>query len=142
MSDVAPGRDAIVPSVWRDFYQETRVPAAVRAGHMVYVTGHTGEDERGVFSSDVETQVRGTFRNIALTLADAGAGWSNVVEMTSYHIGLRRQLSAMLAVAAEFLDEPLPAWTAVGVTELFDADAVVEISCVAIVPETTVARGR
>lgn len=40
----------------------------------------------------------------------------------------------LLAVAAEFLTEPYPAWTAVGVTELFDSEAVIEISCVAVVP--------
>jgi len=44
-----------------------------------------------VFSEDVEEQVRGTFRNIALTLAEAGLDWSNVVELNSYHVGLQDQ---------------------------------------------------
>jgi enamine deaminase RidA (YjgF/YER057c/UK114 family) len=40
----------------------------------------------------------------------------------------------LLAVAAEFLQDPFPAWTAVGVTELIDPEAVIEISCVAVFP--------
>jgi enamine deaminase RidA (YjgF/YER057c/UK114 family) len=53
------------------------------------------------------------------------------VELNSYHVGLRVQAEALIAIAGEFLTDPYPAWTAVGVTELFDEGAVVEISCVA-----------
>ena len=59
-------------------------------------------------------------------------GWSDVVALTSYCVGLRQQAPVLIKVASEFLVEPYPVWTAVGVTELWDADAVVEISCVAI----------
>ena len=36
-------REVIVPAVWADFYEETRIPAAVRVGDTLRVTGHTGE---------------------------------------------------------------------------------------------------
>lgn len=128
-------REAFIPSAWRTFYEASRVPAAVRAGGTLYLTGHTGETAEGVFPHDVEAQVRGTFRNIALTPAEADVGWPHVVELTSYHVGLRGQAAVLLAVATEFLKEPYPAWTAVGVSELFDPEAVIEISCVAVVPQ-------
>jgi enamine deaminase RidA (YjgF/YER057c/UK114 family) len=48
-------------------------------------------------------------------------------------VGLRDQADALLRVAGEFLDSPYPAWTAVGVLELFEPEAVVEIRCVAVV---------
>lgn len=128
----APKRTAIVPSVWASFYEETHVPAAVRVGETLHVTGHTGEGADGTFPSDPEAQIRGTFANIALTLAEAGMTWSDVVALTTYHIGLRDQTGTLLTVAGEFLGLPFPAWTAVGVTELWPADAVVEISCVAV----------
>ncbi len=112
--DESHGREAYIPAAWREFYEATHVPAAVRAGAVLHVTGHTGEGLDGVFSNDVETQVRGTFRNVALTLAEAGLDWSNVVELTSYHVGLHDQAEVLLAVAAEFLQDPFPAWTAVG----------------------------
>jgi enamine deaminase RidA (YjgF/YER057c/UK114 family) len=132
--DPSRKREAFIPSVWSAFYEETGVPAAVRSGRTLYVTGHTGESADGVFPTDVEAQVRGTFLNIELTLAEAGLGWHDVVALNSYHVGFRDQVPVLLAVAAEFLAEPFPAWTAVGVTELIAPEAVIEISCVAVAP--------
>ena len=128
-----PSREPIVPAVWADFYEETHIPAAVRVGDTLRVTGHTGETADGVFSGNAEEQIRQVFRNITLTLAEAGASWRDVVEINSYHVGLLNQAEAVLKVAAEFLEDPYPAWTAVGVTELILPEALVEISCVAVV---------
>jgi enamine deaminase RidA (YjgF/YER057c/UK114 family) len=128
-------RNAIVPSVWASLYEETHVPAAVRVGETLHVTGHTGEGADGTFPSDPEAQIRGTFANIALTLAEAGMTWSDVVAVTTYHIGLCGQTDTLLTVAAEYLGVPFPAWTAVGVTELWPADAIVEISCIAVIAQ-------
>jgi enamine deaminase RidA (YjgF/YER057c/UK114 family) len=127
-------KSTVVPSHWADFYDDTRIPAALRVGDFLYVTGHTGTLADGSFPVGAEAQIRQTFLNVALTLEEAGAGWSDVVRLDSYHVGLRAQGEALMAVAADFLSDPLPAWTAVGVTELFEPDALVEISCTAIVP--------
>lgn len=126
-------RTGVVPEHWSDFYESTHIPAAVRAGDRLYVTGHTGEDSDGNFSADPEAQIRQTFRLITATLSTAGASWTDVVELNSYHVGLQAQAEVLISVAGEFLQDPYPAWTAVGVTELFDEGAVVEISCVATV---------
>jgi enamine deaminase RidA (YjgF/YER057c/UK114 family) len=135
MTDIErrPCRQAVVPDVWSPFYAATHVPAAVFAGDRLWVTGHTGEVS-GVFPDGAVAQLRQTFRNIGKTLAEAGAGWADVVELTSYHVGLREQSEAMLTVAGEFLEDPYPAWTAVGVAELFEPEALVEVSCVAVLP--------
>lgn len=127
-------RDVLVPAIWADFYAETRIPAAVRVGNTLRLTGHTGETADGLFSAETEQQIRQTFRNVAVTLAEGGASWSDVVELNSYHVGLRDQADALLEVAADFLEDPYPAWTAVGVTELFPPDAIVEIRCIAVFP--------
>lgn len=131
------GRAAIVSPAWAAFYEVSGVPAAVRVVDTLRVTGHTGENSDGEFPSDPEEQIRGTFRNIAMTLAEAGCRWRDVVELTSYHVGLRAHFPKIaFKVASEFLEKPYPAWTAVGVTELYDLDAVVEISCIAILPRS------
>ncbi len=122
----------MVPAHWVGFYEETHIPAAVRVGDTLRVTGHTGETDDGVFSPSAEEQIRQTFRNLGLTLAEGDASWSDVVEINSYHVGLLSQAEAILDVAGEFLEEPYPAWTAVGVTELFLPEALIEISCVAV----------
>jgi enamine deaminase RidA (YjgF/YER057c/UK114 family) len=130
-------REAIFSSIMATFTAETGIPAAVRAGDTVYVTGHTGENVDLSFSPDPEHQIRRAFLNVAETLAEAGGAWSDVVSIASYHVGLRSQADALLAVSHEFLAEPAPAWSAVGVTELWDEGAVVEISCVAVIPRST-----
>jgi enamine deaminase RidA (YjgF/YER057c/UK114 family) len=80
------------------------------------VSSHAGETPDDVFPGDPEEQLRGAFRNITSTLAEAGANWSDVVEINSYHVGLRSHADFLLSVAAEFLKAPYPAWTPVGVT--------------------------
>ena len=124
-------RNGVIPGHWTDFYESTHIPPAVRDGGRLYVTGHTGEDPDGNFSADPEVQIRQTFRSLGATLSKAGASWANVVELNSYHVGLQVQADALIAIAGEFLIDPYPAWTAVGVTELIDEGAVVEISCMA-----------
>jgi enamine deaminase RidA (YjgF/YER057c/UK114 family) len=122
---------SIVSPTWQPFYDETGVPAAIGAGEQLLVSGHTGEGPDGRFPPELEAQIRGTFRNLGETLQVAGADWPDVVSLTSYHVGLRGQEDVLLRVAGEFL-KVLPAWTAVGVTELWPPEALVEISCVAL----------
>lgn len=125
-------RDAVIPASWSEFYAATGIPAAIRSGDVVRLTGHTGDMPDRTFSDDPEAQIRQTFQNVALTLSEAGLQWPNVVEVTTYRVGLRAQADVVLRVAAEFLEMPYPAWTDVGITELFEADAVFEMSCVAV----------
>jgi enamine deaminase RidA (YjgF/YER057c/UK114 family) len=126
-------RDVVIPASWSEFYAATGIPAAVRSGDVVRLTGHTGDMPDGTFSHDPEAQTRQTFQNVALTLSEAGLQWSDVVEITTYRVNLRAQVDVALRVAAEFLDAPYPAWTDVGITELFEPDALFEMSCVAVV---------
>ncbi len=58
-------RDAIITPQWRDFYEATGIPAAVRVGQSVRLTGHTGTRSDGSFSADPTEQSRQTFENIA-----------------------------------------------------------------------------
>ena len=115
---------------------ELRYSPALRDGRFVFVSGHIGRDEHGVLSDSPEVQMREAFRSVGRTLAEVGATWADVVEMTSYHVGLQVQKEAILRVHREFIREPpYPAWTATGVAELFSADAVFELSVLAVLPE-------
>jgi len=132
VDDRQTSRDAVIPASWSEFYAATGIPAAVRSGEVLRLTGHTGDRPDGTFSNDPEAQARQTFQNVARTLSEAGLQWSDVVEITTYRVGLRAQADVALRVAAEFLDAPYPAWTDVGITELFEPDALFEMSCVAV----------
>jgi enamine deaminase RidA (YjgF/YER057c/UK114 family) len=126
-------RKPIVSPIMAAFFAETGIPAAVLTGETLYVTGHTGEDDDLSFSPDREHQIRRAFVNVAQTLAEAGGDWSHVVTIASYHVGLRAQAELLLAISREFLAEPAPAWSAVGVAELWEEESVIEISCVAVI---------
>lgn len=132
MAGPEPRGRPIVPESWAEFYKETHIPAGVLRGGLLCVTGHTGTLDDGTFPDGAEAQIRQTFRNLETTLAEAGARWDDVIEITTYHVGLDAQRDVLLPIAAEFLSTPYPAWTAVGVTELFEPEAVVEIGCTVV----------
>jgi enamine deaminase RidA (YjgF/YER057c/UK114 family) len=130
-----PRHTIVVSQPFADFYEATRIPAARKVGNRLLLTGHTGDAPDGSYSDDVGTQLLQTFRNVEATLHEAGASWADVVVLNSYHVGLQAQADTLLDIAAEFLIEPYPAWTAVGVTELIDPPAVIEINCEALLPD-------
>jgi enamine deaminase RidA (YjgF/YER057c/UK114 family) len=52
-------------------------------------------------------------------------------------VHFRRDIDAMTEIQREILNkEPFPAWTAVGVTALYEPEAIVEISVHALVPRS------
>ena len=114
---------------------DLRYSPALRVGRAVYVSGHIGRRDDGVLSDDPEEQIRTAFVEVGRSLAELGATWRDVVEITSYHVGLQAQREAVTRVHRDFIEEPYPAWTAVGVSELLAPGAVVEISVVALLPD-------
>lgn len=128
-----PPRENIVPPHWRPFFEATGIPAAVRVGAEVTVSGHTGETAES-FSADAAVQFRTTLLMISETLAEGGLTWSDVTEIQSFHVDLRAQSAWIVDIAREFMDPPLPAWTALGVAEFFEPGALVEVSCRAVAP--------
>jgi Endoribonuclease L-PSP len=74
-------------------------------------------------------------REVGEVLSAAGASWNDVVSMTTYHVDFHRDIELMTEIHRGFVTkEPFPAWTAVGVTQFYSPDAVVEISVTALVP--------
>ena len=65
------------------------VGMTVNAGRLVYVAGQVGVDIAGnlVGPGDAAAQTRQVLQNIGHILEAAGAGFSNVVEFTTYVVG-------------------------------------------------------
>jgi enamine deaminase RidA (YjgF/YER057c/UK114 family) len=80
---------------------------------------------------DLEVQFRQTFEKIGAVLREAGLGFHAIVEMTSYHVGLRDHFEQFNAVRCRYVADPFPAWTAVEVAGLRRPGAVVEIRAIA-----------
>jgi enamine deaminase RidA (YjgF/YER057c/UK114 family) len=113
------------------FESEWHFSHAVRSGGLVLMSGVTGVTASGDFSSDPTAQFRQAFEHLGQYLGAAGLGFDALVEITTYHVGLRQHLSAFMAVKDEYLPAPYPAWSAIGVSELITPGALVEIRGVA-----------
>jgi enamine deaminase RidA (YjgF/YER057c/UK114 family) len=100
-------------------------------GDFVFLSGITGTHPDLSVDSDPEAQFRDTFRFLSANLQVAGLTVDNIVDMTTYHVGLREHLNAFIKVKDEFVSEPYPAWTAIGVTEMITEGTLVEIQVIA-----------
>jgi enamine deaminase RidA (YjgF/YER057c/UK114 family) len=127
-------REAIVRPGDEWFYRDFHASSAHRVGSTIYISGEIGTMGDSGLPEQPRDQMRAAFQNLSKTLQAAGATWSHVVTMTTYHVGLQSQIEAFVEVRNEYVREPYPAWTAVGVTELH-AGALLEVSLVAELPE-------
>lgn len=121
----------IIPPGVRAGVDQLKMSPAIVSGNHVFLTGVTGADSRGVMPEDPETQFRSVFDKIDAVMREAGLTLQSIVEMTSYHVGLRDHLDLFDAVRLDYLDAPYPAWTAVEVAGLRREGAIVEVRVIA-----------
>lgn len=124
-------RKAIVPEPLRPYYDDWKMSPGLVSGDHVFFTGFTGTGPDGYCSPDAETQFRTAFQQASMVLEEAGLDFGAVVEMTSYHVGLRDHLDLFRSVRAEFVLEPYPAWTAIEVAGFASAETIIEIRIIA-----------
>lgn len=105
-------------------------PGVAAAGTRVVFVSGQGPDDVQV---DMETQLRQTMDHIGLVLAEAGATWEHVVMIRAYFVHLTRDLPVYRKVRLDYLKEPFPASTAVGIAELAIPGLEIEIEAIAIV---------
>jgi 2-iminobutanoate/2-iminopropanoate deaminase len=98
------------------------------AERLLFISGQGPRD----LGADPETQIRETFEAIQAVAEEAGGSMKNVVMLRAYFLNMARDLAAFRKVRLEFLSEPFPASTAVGVTELAVEGLQVEIEAVAV----------
>ncbi len=120
-------KKVIVPEDLAGKYENWHFSPAVESGGFVFVSGCTGTKLDGTISKSAEVQIRQAFMTVEKSLLEARLTFLNVIEITTYHVGLRRHLDKFKSVKDEFIKEPYPAWTAVGVSELAVEGAVIEI---------------
>ncbi len=113
-----------------------KLSPGILSGNHVFLTGMTGSNPDGSMPDTLAQQFRQAFDKIGAVLREAGLGFDAIVEMTSYHIGLREHFDEFNAIYAEYVSAPYPAWTAVEVAGLRRVGAVVEIRVIAVLLET------
>ena len=113
----------------RAFQEAVGYATAVIAGNTIYLSGVVAGPAKG--ESDLAPGYERAFAHIAATLARAGASWDDVVDITTFHTDLAAHIDGFAAVKNRHVKAPFPAWTAIGVTRLYEPTAVVEIKVVA-----------
>ena len=128
-----PKRNAIFPANRHALYEAHGYSAAVRTGDLLFVSGQVGSREDGTPEPEFRTQVERAFANLEAVLAAAGAGFDDIVDVTTFHTDPEAQFEAIMEVKAGiFAEAPYPTWTAVGVNWLAGFDF--EIKVIARIP--------
>ncbi len=130
--------EMFVPEGEEAFSEDFRVSPAARAGDFVYISGVVGfiRNDTERTPEAYEAAIRDAFDRVAATLEPTGANWSDVVEMTSFHVGMRDHQEIFRKVREEYITEkPYPAWTGIGVEKLWADSLFVEIRVVAYLGE-------
>jgi enamine deaminase RidA (YjgF/YER057c/UK114 family) len=109
---------------------------AVRIGTLIEVAGTTAVDERGavVGVDDPYAQARYALEKIGRALAEAGAGFENVIRTRMFVTDIARWEEVGRA-HGEIFGAIRPASTLVQVASLVRSDLLVEIEATAVVPE-------
>ena len=108
-------------------YNQFHFSQAVSAGELLICSGQIGTGPDGKVPADLAEEFRNAWRGVGSVLQAAGVEFSDILEYTTYHIGLPSTVATFMKVRDEFLSEPWPAWTAIGITELAVPGAHVEI---------------
>jgi enamine deaminase RidA (YjgF/YER057c/UK114 family) len=121
-------------------------PARVE-GNLVYVSGIVAGAREGdvLDTAGLEAAFRRAWKNMQDTLEAAGSGTDCVVDLTTFHVfdspsykGTKTDhIAAFRKVKDEFVPEPYPAWTGIGVAALFPHTGLVEIKIVARLRQST-----
>jgi enamine deaminase RidA (YjgF/YER057c/UK114 family) len=80
----------------------------------------------------MEAQARIAFASLKHILEEAGASMGDIVELTTFHTALQRDIEIFAKVKDEFIPARYPAWTAVGLSELALPGLCIEIRAVAV----------
>jgi enamine deaminase RidA (YjgF/YER057c/UK114 family) len=108
-------------------YDQFHFAQAVRSNGLLLCSGQIGMAEDGSVPAEFADEARNAWAAVGAVLEAAGLGFEDVVEYTSYHVGLQATMPAFMAARDAVLTAPWPAWTAIGISELAIPGARVEI---------------
>jgi enamine deaminase RidA (YjgF/YER057c/UK114 family) len=121
----------VIPKGMEAYYDQYHFAPAVKDGDRLYCSGVIGVGPDGKAPEDPEAQFTQAFDSLQSVLTMAGVSFRDVVEMTTFHVGLRAHLTTFMKVKDRYLQAPYPSWTAIGVSELAFPGGIVEVKVIA-----------
>ena len=106
------------------------------AGETIFLAGQIGWDSEGRFATGLAAQARQALDNIVTLLAEAGAGPQHIVRLTWYVTDLRAYRASLSEVGVAYravMGRHFPTMSVIGVSELVEQQALVEIEATAVV---------
>ncbi len=122
---------AIIPQNMADLYKDWKMAPGSEAGGFIFLTGFNGAGLDGEVSTDPATQINVAFDQVFSVLSGGALDARHIVEVTSYHVGLRDHLQTFKDIWAQRMCDPFPAWTAIEVAGFASEGAIVELRVVA-----------
>ena len=119
------GIDVIVPESARKTYENWHYAPAVRHDDLIFFSGVVGHGE------SAEDEFRNAWQSLGEVLTEAGVGFEDIIDTTLYIVDLATNAGAMAKVKDEFIKEPYPTSTWIGVTSLIIPGTRAEIKVVA-----------
>jgi len=111
--------------------------AVASGARTVYIAGQVAMDSQGnlVGAGDLSAQTEQVMRNLGTALAAAGAGFADVVKITTYVVDYKPEMRAAIGKARTpfFAGREPPASTLVGVSALAAPGWLIEIEAIAVV---------
>jgi len=124
--------EIVIPERAQSSYDSWGYAPAVRVGDTIYVSGVVSLLEgEGTYEERYARGFESALTWIEEVLNEAGASLDDVIDITSFHTDLQRQLQTAIKVRMEHMAPPHPTWTAVGTTALATPDGVTEIKVIA-----------
>ena len=117
--------DVIVPAAARKTYENWHFAPAVRHNDIIFFSGVVGQGD------SAEDEFRSAWASLGDTLAEVGVGYEDIIDTTIYLVDLQKNAATMSKVKDEFIKEPYPASTWIGITELIIPGARAEIKVTA-----------
>jgi enamine deaminase RidA (YjgF/YER057c/UK114 family) len=101
------------------------------------MAGQLGRDAAMNVIADPEAQFARAWENVLRVLHEAGLGVTDIVDVTTYHVGLQQHIALYRRVRDRFMQGHKPPWTAIGIVELSRPGLLLEIKVTARMPPRT-----
>jgi enamine deaminase RidA (YjgF/YER057c/UK114 family) len=120
--------------------------AVAGCGHPVFLAGQTGQDGAGrIVTGGVVAQFDQALQNLLIALRAAGGAPEHLAALTIYIVDVddyRANAGPIGAVWRRLMGTDYPATAGVGVSRLWDVDALVELQATAVLPVGILGCGR
>jgi len=129
------GQRVLQPSFWPR--PRGYANGIVAAGETIFLAGQIGWDAEGRFAEGLAAQVGQALANIVILLAEAGAEPRHIVRLTWFVTDLQAYRASLSDIGAAYrsaMGRHFPTMSVIGVSELVEQQALVEIEATAVMP--------